>query len=240
MSKGEQGGFTEIHHALVHGWIGQAIVERAGEQRGEAVIRKAIRQYGEERGRRMAMRAEANKHALSMPNYIGYAEYRLTPGEFEMKIMERSPHARTSIPKCPWYATWKENELLAVGRLYCLEIDQALLRGFNPRLVLEVNATLTNGAAECEFVYRDARLTVLSYLLIQYRRAIRPGARAVKPWDYHVGHLLTTFEKVAVEELGQVGQEAVETGLAKFAQRYGEQAMQKVVASRSKDYQSVM
>ena len=59
------------------------------------------------------------------------------------------------------------------------------------------------------------------------------------PWDYHVGHLFRTFEKVAVEELGQVGQEAIEAGLTEFAERYGEQAMQRVVASRSKDYGSV-
>jgi hypothetical protein len=237
--KDQEDGFTEIHHALLHAWIAKAVVERVGEQRGEAIIRKAIRQYGEERGRRMALRAQANKHVLSMPNYIGYTEYRIRPGEIEMKILERSPHARVRIPKCPWYATWKENELLSVGRLYCLEIDQALVRGFNPELQLDVNGTLPNGAAQCEFVYHDADLTIPNYLLIRYRRAISPGARAVMPWDYHVGHLFTTLEKVAIEELGQVGQEAIEAGLTEFAKRYGEQAMQRVVAGRSEDYQSV-
>jgi FKBP-type peptidyl-prolyl cis-trans isomerase (trigger factor) len=54
-----------------------------------------------------------------------------------------------------------------------------------------------------------------------------------------VGHLFSTLEKVAVEELGQVGQEAIQAGLAEFAKWYGEQAMQKVVASRSKDYERV-
>jgi hypothetical protein len=237
--KDQQDGFTEIHHALLHAWMAKAIVERVGEQRGEAIIRKAIRQYGEERGRRMALRAQANKHVLSMATYIGYSEYRIRPGAIEMKIIERSPHARIRIPKCPWYATWKENELLSVGRLYCLEIDQALVRGFNPELRLDVNGTLPNGAAQCEFVYHEADLTILNYLVIQYRRAVSPGARAVMPWDYHVGHLFSRFEKVAVEELGQVGQEAIEAGLTEFAQRYGEQAMQRVVAGRGKDYGSV-
>jgi hypothetical protein len=234
----QQDGFTEIHHALLYAWIAKAVIERVGEQRGEAIIRKATRQYGEERGRRMALRAQANKHMLSMVNYIGYGEYKII-GEFKLNIIERSPNARIRIPKCPWHTTWKENGLLSFGRLYCLDIDPALVRGFNPELRVDVNATLPNGATQCEFVYYNADVTILNYLLIQYRKVFRPGAKAVMSWDYHVGHLFSTLEKVTVEELGQVGKEAIEAGLTEFAERYGEQAIQKVVTSRSKDFQSV-
>jgi hypothetical protein len=239
MSKRDnQDGFTEIHHAMLYAWIAKAVIERVGKQKGETIIRKATRQYGEERGHRMALRAQANKHLLSMVNYIGYGEYKII-GEFDLKIIERVPHARIRIPKCPWHTTWKENGLLSFGGLYCLEIDPALVRGFNPELRVDVNATLPNGATQCEFVYNNADVTILNYLVIQYRKMIRPGAKAVMPWDYHVGHLFSTLEKVVVEELSQVGQEAIEDGLNEFAERYGEQAMRKVVASRSKDYQSV-
>jgi hypothetical protein len=241
MSKEDkQNSFNEVHHALLFAWIAQAIVEQIGDQRGEAIIRKAIRQYGEERGRRMALRAQANKHALSMANFIGYSEYRISPGEIEMKIIERSPHFRIRAFKCPWHKAWQENGLLSLGCFYCLEIDQALVRGFNPALQLEVNATLTTGAAQCDFVYHDADLTIPNYLLLGFRRAVSPGLKAVMPWDYHVGHLFTTFEKVAVEGLGQVGQGAIEAGLAEFAERYGEKAMRKVVTSRIKNYDSVL
>jgi hypothetical protein len=101
---------------------------------------------------------------------------------------------------------------------------------------VDVTATLTDGAAQCEFVYHNVDIEIPNYLLIQYRRVISPGAKAVKPWDYHVGHLFKTLEKVAGEELDQVGQEAIEAGLAEFTERYGEQAMQRVLASRSKEY----
>jgi hypothetical protein len=240
MSKrNQQEYFNETHHALLFAWIAQAVVERVGVQRGEAIICKATRQYGYQRGRRMALRAQANKHARSMLNYIAYSEYRTTPGAFELKIIERTPHARIQTPSCPWYSAWKENGLLAVGRLYCNEIDSALVRGFNPELRVEVIATLTSGATRCEFVYHDAEVTLPNYLLIQYRRAISPGLKAIKPWDYHTGHLFRTLEKEIVEELGLVGQEAIQAGLAEFAERYGEQVMQRVVASRSKDYDSV-
>ena len=237
--KDEQHGFTEVHHALLFAWIGKAVVKQVGEQMGEAILRRAIRQYGEERGRRMALRAQANKHALSMVNYFGYGEYKISPGEMDLKITRRSPHTRLCISKCPWHKTWKENGLLALGRLYCLEIDQALVHGFNPALQLDVIGTRTDGAPECEFVYHDADPTLPNYLLIGYRKAIRPGAKAVRPWDYHVGHLFTTLEKIIVEELGEEGQRAIEAGLAEFAERYGAEAMQRVAASRRKDYTSV-
>jgi len=187
----------------------------------------------------MALRAQANKHVCSMLNYIAYSEYRPTPGVFELKIIERIPHARAQTPKCPWYAVWKENGLLVVGRLYCSEVDTALVRGFNPELKMDLISTLTEGADHCEFVYHNAYVTIPNYLLIQYRRTINPGIKAVKSWDYHVGHLFRTLEDVVVEELGQTGQEAIQVGLARFAERYGEQAMLRIVASRSKDYDSV-
>ncbi len=240
MSKrNQQDDFNVIHHALLFAWIARAVVERAGEQRGEAIIRKGIRQYGEQRGRRMAQRAQANKHECSMLNYIAYSEYRPTPGVFELKIIERIPHARAQTPKCPWYAAWKENGLLAVGRLYCSEIDTALVHGYNPELQMDLISTLTEGATHCEFVYHNADITIPNYLLIQYRRTISPGMKAVRSWDYHVGHLFSILEKVVIEELDQVGEKAIQAGLAEFGRRYGEQAMRRVVASRSEDYDSV-
>lgn len=239
LKKGEQNRFNESHHALLFAWIANAIVERIGAQRGEAIVRKAVRQYGEERGRRMALRAQANRHAPSMVNYFGYSEYRITSGAMEMKISRQSPHGKLCVSKCPWHSAWKAAGLVSLGRLYCLEIDEALVRGFNPELQLEVKGTLTSGAARCEFVYHDADPTILNYLIVGYRRAIRPGARAVMPWDYHVGHLFSTLEKVATKELGQVGREAIEAGLAEFAEHYGEQALRRVVASRGKNYDRV-
>ena len=236
LKKSQPDGFTEIHHALLFALISRSVIEGVGEQKGEAIIRKAVRQYGQERGHRMALRAQANKHALNMTNYIAYNEYKNSPGGMEQKIIEKVPHARVRISKCPWHTTWKENELLAYGRFYCLEIDEAVVRGFNPALQLDVHGTQTNGAAQCEFLFHDANLTILNYLLIGYRKAVKPGAKAVLPWDYHTGHLFKTLEEVVVEELGAERQRAIDTALVEFADRFGEQALQKVAASRSMDY----
>jgi hypothetical protein len=232
-----QNGFTETHHALLFGLMAKAIMEQAGEHQGEAVLRKAVQQYGHERGRRMALRANANRHPLNMANYIAYSEWKSSPGnQHEMQMVEKAPDARVHIHKCPWYQAWKENDLIPYARFYCLEVDRALAHGFNPDLQLDVNGTLPNGAEACEFVYHGANLTPMNYLLLAYKKSVKPGKSAVMPWDYHVGHLYKTVERVVFDELGEPGRMAVQAGLAEFTRRYGEQAALSILAYRSVDF----
>lgn len=237
LSKGDnQEGFTETHHALLFGWISRAVVELVGEKKGEVILRKAVRQYGQERGRRMALRAKANGDALTMANFMAYSEWKASSGVMEQSIVERSPHAKVYITQCPWHTAWKENGVLLYGRFYCREIDDALVHGFNPELQLDINGTKTNGAAQCEFVFRDANLTWLNNFWIGYKKTVKPGKKALMPWEYHVGHLFSTVEKVVVDEARDIGETAIKIGLREFAKRFGEQATQKVVSYRNLDF----
>lgn len=232
-----QNNFTEVHHALLFGWIARAVLVSVGEPTGAAALRKAVQRYGNQRGRRMALRAKASRHPLNMLNYIAYREWKSSPGnQHERQMVEKAPDARVHIYQCPWYTAWKEHDLMSFGRYYCLEIDQALVHGFNPDLRLDVNGTLSNGAERCEFVYHGANLTSPNFVLLAYRQAVLPGKSALMPWEYHVGHLFTTLEKVLVAELGEAGRLAVQTGLSEFTQQYGEQAAQCVVDYRTVDF----
>lgn len=237
MSKDEtREGLAPTHHALLLAWMARAVVQRVGEDKGETVVRGAVRRYGEQRGKRMAMRAQANGHALTMTNYLAYGEWTAPKGERGQSMVERAPHARALVHKCPWHAAWEENDLMPYGRLYCLEIDEALIRGFNPELRLDVNSTQATGGEQCEFVFYDANLTVKNSLSLMYKRAVKPGKRAFMPWDYHLGHLYKTVGDVVVAELGPAGQEAINDALAEFANRYGEEAAQIVKAYEETDF----
>ena len=173
--------FTETHHALLFGWIAKAVVGGVGEPLGEAVVRKAVRQYGQERGRRMALRAKANGHALTMANYLAYGEWKYSPGQAQgkMRIVEKRPDAKVRMEKCPWYEAWQKNDLTAYARFYCHEVDKALVSGFNPDLYVEVNGTRPDGADICRFVFHGANLTTVNNLLLTYRKKVRPGTSAV-------------------------------------------------------------
>jgi hypothetical protein len=215
--------FTPEHHALVFAWMAKAVVAQVGAERGEAVMRQAVRRYGEERGHRMALRAEADGEWLSMANYLAYGEWTAAPGRIEQAIAEEGAHVRMTVRRCPWHAAWAENDLMVYGRLYCLEIDEALVNGFNPALKLDVNATRPNDGEPCQFVFHGVE-----------RRGPRRGR--VMPWAYHIGHLYKTVGDVMAEELEAVGQEAVDKALAAFAQRYGEEAAEVVLEYEEVDF----
>jgi hypothetical protein len=223
MSDRSRNTFTATHHALLFGWISREVAERVGTEEGEAVVRAAVRRYGEQRGRRMALRAVADGQALTMASYLAYGEWEADPDEMERHIVAEAPNIVTHVHRCPWHSAWAGNDLVEFGRFYCLEIDVSLVRGFNPDLILEVNRTQTNDGGYCEFVYRDV-----------IGRITRRGT--VMPWEYHTGHLWKTMGDVLVDQLGELGREALNAAVEQFRERYGQHAASLVVAYRNTDF----
>jgi hypothetical protein len=86
------------------------------------------------------------------------------------------------------------------GRLYCLEIDQALARGFNPALQLDVLSTLSNDMRPSEFVFHEANLTPEKLTLLDQKKTANQQNGAVMPWDYHAGHLYAAVKSTLAAE----------------------------------------
>jgi hypothetical protein len=219
-----EANFTATHHALLFGWIAEALSRGVGGQTAERVVRKAVRHYGEGRGKRMAVRAEAAQQILNMDAYRAYGEWEVHPGEIVRTVVKEEKGAVTvRVERCPWSAAWAENGLTAFGRYYCLEIDKALVRGFNPELILEVNGTQPNGSDHCEFVYRDVSQNL--------------GQKGmVMPWTYHAGHLYWSVGEVLVADLARDGRRALARALNRFAERYGDEAAAQIVSYQGVDF----
>lgn len=215
--------FSAADHALLFGWIARAVIRRAGAERGEPVVRQAVRRYGEQRGRRMAQRAQAHGDPLSMDSFLAYGELQGREGDALYETVQETPDLRSNVLRCPWHQTWRRESLMAYGRIYCQEVDYALVRGFSPELRIEVNGWLSNGDPCCEFVYHDVAGAPV-------------GGGAVKmPWIYHLGYLFKTAGDVIALELGEVGEDAIAEALGEFAARYGEEAALAVAASEDTD-----
>jgi hypothetical protein len=227
---------TATHHAMLFALMSRAAIQTTGETEGERVIRQAVRIYGEQRGHRMALRATANGHPLTMANFLAYSEWALDRGATDLRVVAKVPHAKVHIGKCPWHRIWTENDLLSYGRYYCLEIDSALVRGFNPELKLDVNESLSAGQSRCEFIFHDANLTLRNYLVTAYRKLVKPGKTCRMPWDYHCGHLYKTVGDTIIHQLDSTGREAVETALAEFAETCGQAAAHTVAAFKDTDF----
>ncbi len=228
--------FTAAHHALLVAWISRAIVQATGEKRGEQIVRKAVVKYGKQRGRRMALRAKANGHPLTMANYIAYVEWKPEKGDMTQKILEKSPDLRMNIYKCPWHTTWKENDLMSYGRYFCLEIDQALVEGFNKDLRLDILGTHPNNADFCDLIFRGADLTAFNMAKLIYKKTIHPGKKAHMSWEYHTGHMYKTMGEVIRDELDKQADEILAVALGDFTEKYGEQAGRIITRYKNTDF----
>lgn len=233
------GAFTPTHHALMMAWISKAVVDAVGAEEGERIIRRGVVRYGNQRGRRMAMRAEANGHPRTMAAYFAYAEVRLRRSDFKMEILERSPDARIRTSVCPWAIAWERNDLTAYGRYFCMEIDRAVVQGFNDDLDLEVSGTLSNGAEYCDMTFVDANFTVPTMAGLAWKKTISPGRRVLMPWEYHVGHLYKTLGEVIADELGDDADGVMTAALDNFTDKYGEAAGDKVLVHQTTDFDQV-
>jgi hypothetical protein len=224
----EQPLLTEKHHAILFALIAKEAQGRLGDEKGQAVIRLAVRLYGEQRGHRMALRTRRNGEALSMTNFMIYGEWRSLTGEAEQQAIAEPPDVRMFMPRCPWANAWIEADLLPFGRLYCQEIDHALTRGFNPQLTIDVIATQTNEGAPCEFVYHAATLPSGDTLDHIRQSSARLAALTVMPWEYHCAHLYKTCRQTLEQGYGKIGAAIAEAALTDFAARYGEAAAQAI------------
>jgi hypothetical protein len=233
-------GFTAAHHALLFAWIARGVLQRAGEERGSEIVRSAVRRYGQQRGRRMALRARANGHPLDMLSFLVYGELQVGPGETEQIVLANAPDLVTRVQRCPWNTAWREHGVLEPGRLYCQEIDSALIRGFNPDLRITVGKTQSNDGEPCEFIFHEARLGGLNKLRHLAGKSIWPGKRARLPWEYHAGNLCKTATEAISQALGPAeGRSVQQAALEEFAASFGTAAAEIVRGHEATDFDAV-
>jgi hypothetical protein len=231
--------FTASQHAILFALLSRSAIAHLGTENGEKFMRTAVRHYGEQRGRRMALRAQKDSEPLNMLNYMAYSEWRVEPGESEQSMAELVPNARSFVTLCPWNQVWVESDLLRYGRLYCLEIDHALVRGFNPALQLDVLSTLSNDERPCEFVFHEANLTPENLTLLDQKKATNQQNGAVMPWEFHAGHLYAAVKATLTAQLVESGEEILGEALAAFTQRYGDEAARVVLSYQLIDFDTV-
>jgi hypothetical protein len=224
------------HHAVLFALLARGVQVHFGDELGEVVIRRAVRRYGEQRGRRMRLRAQRDGEPLTMLNYMAYSEWRGRERESEQKMSKTTPDAYSYVDRCPWNEAWVESNLLRYGRLYCQEIDPALVRGFNPQLKLDVLNTLSNDQKPCEFIFYQADLTPENLLILGEKKTANQQKGAVMPWEYHLGHLVQAVKAVVASELGSEGEAVLQEALGEFARRYGEEIAHLVLSYQEEDF----
>jgi len=132
--------------------IAREVIERFGEE-GEEVMIEAVKRFGEERGRGIArtVKSEGREH-----DFAGF----LVCSDLDTSYHRMVPHieegaVRLEITYCPFAEACREWGLEEYGKLFCRNIDAAIMRGYNPeRYETVCERNLTEGAESCIIVYR--------------------------------------------------------------------------------------
>lgn len=184
-------GYNAEHHALLYSYMVKALFDAVGEEAGAATAAEATKNYGKGRGRRMAQRCDADGFPRDVMGYTAYKEWRQTegrPSKGTQDLTAEVPYMTSE--GCPWYDAWEGDGHMAYGRYYCRYVDEAIGEGFfgdRPmRLVTE--GTRTNGAERCLFTFTGGTYTQEDLDRTAAWKE-RLGTKALRDWDYHLGHL---------------------------------------------------
>ena len=206
-------------HAVLVALLAKHAIEACGEAGREAFL-KGITRMAYERGTRMAARAILDGERLTAAAFQVYGEWRPQPGEMEAVLVAEPSGAVTIVRDCPWNNSWKKHGLLAYGKLYCEVVDDALARGFHPELRCNVPCTLSHGAECCRFEW-NASFSEEEERSIAKKKA-ELGERAVKGFDYHIGHVLHSVGGEMMAQLGDAGAIATKRAETEFAALFGQ------------------
>ena len=193
----------EEHHAFI---VSQFYNAFSSMLEGDSIFLSAVRTYGEQRGHRMALRALRDGYPLDYVSYFAYGEWESTPGAFDISFEAGEGVVDERVTRCPWAHSFLSSGNERCGILYCGEIDQAIVRGFNPALKLEVPCNMYRDEL-CQFQFSN--LGIGSDLFERSEERLRHvKGPVVMPFDYHCAHVWRVFGDVTRGVLGS-GADAV-------------------------------
>lgn len=229
-SKLGEAGKQPVHieqHAMMYALLVRAAFAYLGDDADKAVHTATVL-YGSQRGERMRARALEHGFPLDMAAYFALQEWRARPDEFDGITLQKTPCLVTCQRLCPWTQAWKLFSMEQYGKLYCRDVDAAILHGFDPQLTLQLDQTLSGGDPCCHFTFDNA-CEDEAFAARRDRYAQLLGDSAVRPFAYHTAHVFCAFRGV-MESYGQRGQRVMEQAEADFKDYFKENQWQQVAA----------
>jgi len=209
----------EIHQADVIIAFYRQLADHHGD-RGIAIFRKASEMYGENRGRRMALKALRDGHALDFDSYFSYGELIVQP-ELNIDEMTAEPGLVKEVSmRCPWSEEFLAQGCRDCANTYCRLIDTALVRGFNHALRIEVLRNM-HDEENCVFLYRDK--AIHAGTLDAQEKLFRPGQNEKRPMEFHCAELYHMYRRVVELTLGDQAQAVIDGARAFLLAQQGQE-----------------
>ena len=219
---------TIEHHATLYALLSKAAITLNKEDGRAAILAGTIR-YGNERGARMAKNALANGDSLSTMNSQLYGEWKPDyEGQMIFGRLQTSPSLQTFISKCAWCEAWKKHNLLEYGKLYCIDVDNAVYQGFNPEFICTpLTTAMSWGGSRCDFDWENPLSDEEVKQLVEKKAKL--GSACMKDFTFHAAHLLYAMSAVINETLPN-GKEVLETAKKEFVSLFGDGYLEAIEA----------
>lgn len=131
--------------------LAEEVIKEFGKK-GREVIGRAVEKFGEERGRKIGELVKSLGKELTLQNFFIYGD--LDGGQItKMKPKIVDGNMEIFIRDCVFCNAAKDWGKLDYGKIYCEFVDEAIIRGYNPDIKLEISKTLTHGDKKCHFKY---------------------------------------------------------------------------------------
>ena len=124
---------------------------RTFKKNGEMALRKAVRKYGADRGKRMRAEHEACGHAIDLKTLFTIGGFPGTAG-FKNQIVEIKPdRCIYETLTCPLYNWWKELGGEQEALINCEEIHGAMWSAYHPNIESHQPKRMPRGDGLCRF-----------------------------------------------------------------------------------------
>ena len=171
----------------------------------------------------MAANALAHGDELSTMTNQAYGEWKPDyDGQMEFGQLRTEPTLQTYISKCAWCDAWKNHGLTEFGKLYCVNVDNAVYQGFRSDFVCTPTTTAMSwGGERCEFDWGHPLSPGEVSALAEKKKEL--GTSCMKDFNFHTAHLKSTICQVLVQRLGEDGEKAGELALKDYTDTFGQE-----------------
>ncbi len=180
----------------------------------------------------MAMRALRNGDPLDFTSYFAYGELLSTPGAYVGTFEASDGLVHETQIQCPWATAFKEQDALECAKLYCTEIDAAVVRGFCPGLDYRYGGNMHEQGC-CIFDFRSPELNASS--LEEGAKRLAPGRSGKKDMSFHSGDVYQMFCHIA-EQICPAALPGIKEDLRKAV---GDEAFETLEELAAEDHESV-
>jgi L-2-amino-thiazoline-4-carboxylic acid hydrolase len=141
--------------AQVIGPIYAEMVEQLGEAKASSILDAAIRKAAIAEGQAFA--AKAPNGVTSMADFIKLYDLWTADGALEIEVLEATQSKFDfNVTRCKYAETYTEMGLGKIGHLLSCNRDGTFCEGYDPKITLEREQTIMQGASCCTFRYKYA------------------------------------------------------------------------------------